>query len=157
MVDIFPGSERRRSKRRRVLRSGKIILGNPEIAIDCIIWDELARGLLATTNVDFAVPKQVKIEIRDSAVTLCANRRWVSGNFIGFGFIDDRPHVPATFASMREIREVLQPQRIFQAIHRLRSAGFLENSQLNSAAEEVEIAVARLESLLSGGQIGQDM
>jgi hypothetical protein len=89
MAGIVTASERRRATRRRVLRSGKIFLGFSAIAIDCLIWDESPRGLLAETKVPTAVPERVKIKINDVG-TFYAIRRWVIGDFIGFEFIGDQ-------------------------------------------------------------------
>jgi hypothetical protein len=86
MEAISNSSEKRLATRRRVLRSGKIFLGLSDIAIDCVIWDESSRGLLAETKVPTAVPEQVRIEITGVG-TFHAIRSWVIGDFIGFEFI----------------------------------------------------------------------
>ena len=138
MEAISNSSEKRQAKRKRVLRTGKIIFGPCDIVIDCLILDESPHGLLTETSFPSDVPEQVKIKVMGGG-TFHATQRWTRGSFIGFEIIGPRIDDNATLVNL--------------AVQSLRRARFFDNDELRSAAEQVEASIARLELLLSGRQL----
>ncbi|MDE8348557.1 MAG: hypothetical protein POG74_03615 [Acidocella sp.] len=140
-------TEKRRTKRQRVVKSGKIIFGVADIAIDCLICDETSDGVLVETNTPVVVPVDVKIRLTNGG-TYPAARRWALGNKIGFEFSGTRVFDPATIMGMSQIHHILQTQRIKQALLSLRRSGFFDNDEIRRVAEDAEAATLRLEQLL---------
>jgi hypothetical protein len=139
----------RRINRQRVFKAGKIIFGEADTTVDCLIRDESPAGLLVETDVFVEVPERVKIKIINGG-TFLALRRWALGNKIGLEFIGDRIYDSHTLVTMQGVLEVLQTHGIQQAVQSLRIARFFYNEDIEEAAKEAEAATKRLEALLSG-------
>ncbi|MDR3522151.1 MAG: hypothetical protein P4L54_11135 [Acidocella sp.] len=142
-------SEQRRTKRQRVVKSGKIIFGVSDIAIDCLICDETSDGVLVETVTPVVVPLDVKIQLTNGG-TFPAARRWALGNKIGFEFVGTRIFDRATITGMAEIYHILQTQGIKQTLLSLRRSRFFDSEEIRKVAEDAEAATLRLEQLLIG-------
>jgi hypothetical protein len=141
------GVEHRRTKRQQVLKRAQLIFGYSGSVIDCLIIDESPFGVLLETPVMTVVPETVKIRFVGGA-TFDALRRWATGNKIGLEFMGSQIFDDASRQQRRSIDAVLKKQGVNAAVFMLREARFFNNSELQSAAEDAEITLARLESLL---------
>ncbi len=79
-------ANRRIEHRERVLRRGRIILGDGFSTIDCIIRDISAHGARFTVQEGIAVPRTLALSILDTGRTHQAVRRWQRGPSIGVEF-----------------------------------------------------------------------
>jgi len=140
--------EHRRAERQRVLKMAQLVYGPPGTPIECLVIDESRLGVMLETLELADVPERVKIRFIGGP-TFAALRRWASGNKIGLEFAGLFPEDEATKRQVRAIKQVLKDIGVHAAVHMLREFEFFENSQLQTAAEEAEIAIARLESALN--------
>ena len=82
-------ANRRIEHRERVLRRGRIILGDGFSTIDCVIRDISAHGARFTVHEGIAVPRTLSLSILDTGRTHQAIRRWQRGPSIGVEFTGD--------------------------------------------------------------------
>jgi diguanylate cyclase (GGDEF)-like protein len=79
-------ANRRIEHRERVLRRGRIILGDGFSTIDCVIRDISAHGARFTVQEGIAIPRTLSLAIPDTGRTHQAIRRWQRGASIGVEF-----------------------------------------------------------------------
>ena len=79
-------ADRRIEHRERVLRRGRIILGDGFSTIDCVIRDLAPRGARFTVPEGIAIPRTLSLAILDTGRTHPAARRWQRGPSIGVEF-----------------------------------------------------------------------
>ena len=79
-------ANRRIEHRERVLRRGRIILGDGFSTIDCIIRDISTHGARFTVQEGISVPRSLSLSILDTGHTHQAIRRWQHGPSIGVEF-----------------------------------------------------------------------
>ncbi len=79
-------ANRRIEHRERVLRRGRIILGDGFSTIDCVIRDISAHGARFTVHEGIAIPRTLSLTILDTGRTHPAVRRWQRGPSIGVEF-----------------------------------------------------------------------
>ncbi len=79
-------NNRRTEHRERVLRRGRIILGDGFSTIDCIVRDLSAHGARFTVQEGIAIPRTLSLSILDTGRTYPATRRWQRGPSIGVEF-----------------------------------------------------------------------
>jgi hypothetical protein len=139
--------EHRRAERQRVLKMAELVFGTHGTPIECLIIDESRHGVMLETLEATAVPERVKIRFIGGP-TFAALRRWARGNKVGLEFAGLFTEDEATKRQVRAIKTVLKDIGVHAAVQMLREFDFFENSQLQTAAEEAEIAIARLESAL---------
>lgn len=140
-------SDQRRAKRQRVLKMAELVFDPPGTFIDCVVIDESCFGVMLETMVMAEVPERVKIRFVGGP-TFAALRRWAAGNKVGLEFAGLFPEDEATKRQARAIKNVLKEACVHAAVQMLRELDFFENSELRAAAEEAEIAMAKLESAL---------
>jgi hypothetical protein len=141
------GIDQRRARRQRVSKTAELVcslLGTP---IECEVIDETRFGVMLETPVRTDVPERVEIRFVGGP-TFAALRRWASGNKVGLEFVGLFLEDEATIGQVRMIRTVLKEVGVHAAVQMLRERDFFQSSQLRTAAEEAEIAIARLESAL---------
>ncbi len=141
------GIEQRRAQRQPVSKMAELVftfLGKP---IECQVIDETRFGVMLETPVMTDVPERMKIRFVGGP-TFAALRRWASGNKIGLEFVGLFLEDEVTMGQVRMIRTVLKEVGVHAAVQMLRERDFFQSSQLRTAAEEAEIAIARLESAL---------
>lgn len=141
------GIDQRRARRQRVSKMAELVctlLGTP---IECEVIDETRFGVMLETPVRTDVPERVEIRFVGGP-TFAALRRWANGNKVGLEFVGLFIEDEATMGQVRMIRTVLKEVGVHAAVQMLRERDFFQSSQLRSAAEEAEIAIARLESAL---------
>ncbi len=141
-------TDQRRAERQRVLRMAELVYGIHGTPIECLVIDESRLGVMLETLELADVPERVKIRFIGGP-TFAALRRWASGNKIGLEFAGLFPEDEATKRQVLAIKKVLKDIGVHAAVQMLREFDFFENSQLQTAAEEAEIAIARLESALN--------
>lgn len=139
--------DQRRTKRQRVLKMAELVFDTPGTFIDCVVIDESCFGVMLETMVLAEVPERVKIRFVGGP-TFSALRRWADGNKVGLEFAGLFPEDEATKRQARAIKNVLKEACVHAAVQMLRELDFFENSELRAAAEEAEIAMAKLESAL---------
>ena len=140
-------SEQRRVKRQRVLKMAELVFDPPGTFIDCVVMDESCFGVMLETMEMTQVPERVKIRFIGGP-TFSALRRWANGNKIGLEFAGLFPADEATKRQARAVKNVLKEACVHAAVQMLRELDFFENAELRAAAEQAEIAMARLESAL---------
>ena len=143
----FTPSEQRRVKRQRVLKMAELVFDPPGTYIDCVVIDESCFGVMLETMVITQVPERVKIRFVGGP-TFSALRRWADGNKVGLEFAGLFPGDEATKRQARAVRNVLREACVHAAVQMLRELDFFDNSELREAAEQAEIAMAKLESAL---------
>ncbi len=79
-------ANRRIEHRERVLRRGRVILGDGFSTIDCIIRDISAHGARFTVQEGVVLPRTLSLTILDTGRTHPAIRRWQRGPSIGVEF-----------------------------------------------------------------------
>jgi hypothetical protein len=141
-------TNQRRAERQRVLKMAHLVYGVPAIPIECLVIDESRLGVMLETLELADVPERVKVRFVGGP-TFAALRRWAIGNRIGLEFAGLFPEDEATRRQVRAIKQVLNDIGVHAAVQMLREFDFFENSELQTAAEEAEIAIARLESALN--------
>jgi hypothetical protein len=124
----------------------ELVFDPPGTFIDCVVI-EACFGVMLKTLVIAQVSERVKIRF-DGGPTFAALQRWADGNKVGLEFAGLFPDDEATKRQARAIKNVLKEACVHAAVQMLRELDFFENSELRSAAEEAEIAVAKLESAL---------
>ncbi len=142
------GIDKRRIKRQRVLKMAELVFDLPGAPIGCQVLDESRFGVMLETQSLAHVPERMKICFVGGP-TFAALRRWANGNKIGLEFIGLFLEDDLTIGQVRSVRNVLKEVGVHAAVQMLRDHEFFQSSQLRSAAEEAEIAIARLESALS--------
>jgi diguanylate cyclase (GGDEF)-like protein len=78
--------DRRAEHRDRMLRSGRIILGDGFSTIDCVIRDLSPRGARVTVQDHASVPLTLRLSLLDTGHVFDATRRWQRGRNIGLEF-----------------------------------------------------------------------
>jgi hypothetical protein len=146
-VAVKPPAEQRRAKRQRVLKMAELVFDPPGTYIDCVVIDESCFGVMLETMVTAQVPERVKIRFVGGP-TFSALRRWANGNKVGLEFAGLFPGDEATKRQARAVRNVLKEACVHAAVQMLRELDFFENAELREAAEQAEIALAKLESAL---------
>jgi hypothetical protein len=141
-------TDKRRAERQRVLKMAQLVYGIPGTPIECLVIDESRLGVMLETLELADVPERVKIRFIGGP-TFAALRRWASGNKIGLEFAGLFPEDEATKRQVGAIKKVLKDIGVHAAVQMLREFDFFENAQLQTAAEDAEIAIARLESALN--------
>jgi hypothetical protein len=137
--------EQRRAKRQRVLKMAELVFDPPGTFIDCVVIDE-SCVMLETMEIT-QVPERVKIRFVGGP-TFSALRRWANGNKVGLEFAGLFPGDEATKRQARAVKNVLKEACVHAAVQMLRELDFFENAELRAAAEQAEIAIAKLESAL---------
>ena len=125
----------------------ELVFGFPGMHIECQVIDESRFGVMLETPVVADVPERLKIRFVGGP-TFAALRRWAIGNKVGLEFVGLFLEDEATMGQVRAVRTVLREVGVHAAVQMLRERDFFQSSQLRSAAEEAEIAIARLESAL---------
>ena len=82
-------ANRRIEHRERVLRRGRLVLGDGFSTLDCIIRDISAHGARFTVQEGIAVPRTLSLTILDTGRSHPAIRRWQRGASIGVEFTND--------------------------------------------------------------------
>jgi hypothetical protein len=139
--------EQRRAKRQRVLKMAELVFDPPGTFIDCVVIDESCFGVMLETMEITQVPERVKIRFVGGP-TFSALRRWANGNKVGLEFAGLFPGDEATKRQARAVKNVLKEACVHAAVQMLRELDFFENAELRAAAEQAEIAIAKLESAL---------
>ena len=142
------GPEQRRTKRQRVLKMAELVLGDLGTPVDCQVIDESRFGVMLETPVITVLPERIQIRFVGGP-TFAALRRWANGNKIGLEFVGLFLEDEGTMEQVRAIKNVLREVGVVAAVQMLRQLDFFQSSQLRTAAEEAEIAIARLESALN--------
>ena len=140
-------ADQRRTKRQRVLKMAELVFDAAGTSIDCVIIDESCFGVMLETMAITEIPERVKLRFVGGP-TLAALRRWANGNKIGLEFAGLFPEDEASKRQARAVKNVLKEACVHAAVQMLREFDFFENAELRLAAEEAEIAIARLESAL---------
>jgi hypothetical protein len=143
----FAPAEQRRAKRQRVLKMAELVFDPPGTFIDCVVIDESCFGVMLETMEITQVPERVKIRFVGGP-TFSALRRWADGNKVGLEFAGLFPEDEATKRQARAVKNVLKEACVHAAVQMLRELDFFENAELRAAAEQAEIAIAKLESAL---------
>jgi len=141
------GIEQRRTKRQRVSKMAELVFSFRGKPIECQVIDETRFGVMLETPETTDVPERMKIRFVGGP-TFAALRRWASGNKVGLEFVGLFLEDEVTMSQVRMIRTVLKEAGVHAAVQMLRERDFFQSSQLRTAAEEAEIAIARLESAL---------
>ena len=82
-----PPENRRRMPRARTLRAGKLLFGGlHKTSIDCLILDLSDSGVHIETAVMINIPETGFLKIQDEIIGPL-QKRWASGNQIGFDFV----------------------------------------------------------------------
>ncbi len=141
------GFEQRRVKRHRVSKMAELEFDFPGMRVACQVIDESRLGVMLETPAVTPVPERMQIRFVNGP-SFAALRRWAVGNKIGLEFIGLFAEDEATLGQVRAIRTVLREVGVHAAVRMLRERDFFQSSQLRTAAEEAELAIARLESAL---------
>ena len=77
---------RRAEHRDRVLRRGRIVLGDGYSTIDCLVRDLSPSGARVSVQQGITIPQTVALTLLDTGRAYSAIRRWQRGLSIGFEF-----------------------------------------------------------------------
>jgi hypothetical protein len=141
------GRDQRRAQRQRVSKMAELVFSSLGTPIECQVIDETRFGVMLETPAATDVPERMKIRFVGGP-SFSALRRWADGNKVGLEFVGLFLEDEATMGQVRMIRTVLKEVGVHAAVQLLRERDFFQSSQLRTAAEEAEIAIARLESAL---------
>ncbi|SMD12174.1 Diguanylate cyclase, GGDEF domain [Fulvimarina manganoxydans] len=83
--------ERRRERRRRVMKRGQIIHGNHDLSVMCNIRDQSSRGARLRLDSWIAAPKTLELRIVGSGFKQRAALRWQKGLDVGIEFEEEMP------------------------------------------------------------------
>jgi diguanylate cyclase (GGDEF)-like protein len=90
---------RRIEHRERVLRRGRIVLGDGYSTIDCLVRDISPHGARVTVQEGLAVPHNFNFRLLDTGRAYAAVRRWQRGLSIGLEFmLEDGEEAPSARA-----------------------------------------------------------
>ena len=141
------GSERRLQPRTRALKRVKLIFGNGNSVIDCLVTDESPNGLRVETSLPMALPERVVVRSADGA-TLDAECRWVRGKEVGLQFVDRATLSETAMVRAVSILETYRAEGFQKALDMLLEDRFFGDPELRRAAEEAKLALRQFEHLL---------
>ncbi len=139
--------ERRRDKRKPVIKSAKIIINHAGSVLNCFVVDESAGGVQVDLAAIVELPDHLTIQFSTGA-TYLARRAWAAGTRAGLQFTSGQLVDDDTVARMHKIAELLHSHGLATAVQTLRKARFFDNAELRRAAEEAEAAAIRFETML---------
>jgi hypothetical protein len=140
-------SEKRRSRRRQVLKRAQLIFGFGSSSVDCLILDESAHGLQVETAVMMEFPEKLRVRFSDGAIHR-VNRLWTAGNRLGLAFVDKQLYDEVASRERKTIQMALKAQGFPAAMQLLRERNFFNDTELQKAAEAAEFALAKLSAML---------
>jgi hypothetical protein len=141
------GIDQRRVERKRVSKMAELEFDFPGVRVACQVIDESRLGVMLETSAETPVPERLQIRFVNGP-SFAALRRWAHGNKIGLEFVGLFLEDEVAMGQVRVVRNVLREVGVHAAVQMLRERDFFQSSQLRTAAEEAEIAIARLESAL---------
>lgn len=142
-------AERRRARRKPVIKSAKIIINQAGSVINCFVLDESSGGVQVDLGTMLELPDDLTIQFGNGA-TYLARRCWSAGTRVGLQFTSAQLVSEDTAGRMRKIAELLHDQGLGAAVSTLRAARFFDHAELRHAAEEAEAATLRFEMMLLG-------
>jgi hypothetical protein len=145
--------DRRRIRRRRVIKAATLFFGFSGSSIDCEILDESPYGMLVDTSVMVPVPDQLAIRLDDGPMSHVI-RRWALGTKIGLELVGPQVVDMPTRVRMKSILEILDAHGLAAALAILNAARFFDNAELREAAEEAGGGMAKLRIVLEGAAPG---
>ncbi len=145
--DPAKNPNKRRVKRRSVIKSGQLIFGLSGSTVDCEILDESSYGFLVETNIIVQVPDQLTIKV-DNGAQFHVIRRWAIGMKIGLELVGPQVIDKPTQVRMQSILTILEAQGLPAALEILRAQQFFHNAILRQAAEDAGSAIAKLQTIL---------
>jgi hypothetical protein len=83
----LPYHEKRKSARKRVIRSAKLILDDGEVIDNCIVFNQSDDGALIELSEVVPVPPEVIIQF-GTGTAVRAQRRWQVGKRVGLQFLE---------------------------------------------------------------------
>ena len=126
--------EKRRARRRQVLKRGQLVFGFGGSTVDCLIIDETTFGVQLETSVMTDLPDNVRVRFVGGA-TFDALRRWATGNRVGLEFMGSQIYDEVALRRRKAVAVALKNQGVNIAVHMLRDEEFFKNDELRSAAE----------------------
>lgn len=139
--------ERRRSRRRRVLKRAQLIFGLAGSTIDCLVLDETAFGVQLETPVMSHFPDKLQIRFAGGGI-YDAQRLWSTGTKLGLKYVGSRIYDEESLRQRKAVRLALKTQSIAAALHMLRDMDFFKSEALREASVAAELAVMRLSEML---------
>ncbi len=146
-VKAETGCERRRGRRRRVLKRAQLIFGQAGSTIDCLVLDETPFGVQLETPVMTLVPEHLRIRFAGGE-TFNAIRLWSIGNRIGLNYVGSRIYDEESLRQRKAVRLTLETQGLPEAVQMLRDLEYFRSDDLRDAAKALELALERLSALL---------
>ena len=149
-MDAAAQDERRRDRRKPVIKSAKIIFNELGSVLNCYVLDESSGGVQVDLGAIVDLPDDLTIQFGTGA-TYLARRCWTAGTKVGLEFTSGQLVNEETSTRMRKIAELLHAQGLAAAVRTLRAARFFDHEELRRAATEAEAAMARFMTMLQGG------
>ncbi len=153
-ADSVPGDpvpdERRRDRRKPVIKSAKIIFNELGSVLNCYVLDESSNGVQVDVGAIIDLPDDLTIQFGTGA-TYLAQRCWTAGTRVGLKLTGGQLVDEETVGRMRKIAELLQTQGLAAAVRTLRAARYFDHEELRRAATEAEAATARFAAILQSG------
>ena len=149
-MDAAAQDERRRDRRKPVIKSAKIIFNELGSVLNCYVLDESSGGVQVDLGAIVDLPDDLTIQFGTGA-TYLARRCWTAGTKVGLEFTSGQLVNEETSTRMRKIAELLHAQGLAAAVRTLRTARFFDHEELRRAATEAEAAMARFVAMLQGG------
>jgi hypothetical protein len=144
----LPYIEHRKSARKRVIRSAKLIFNHDGTTNDCIVFDQSDDGALIELDDDIPVPPDVVL-LLSTGTTYLARRRWQRENRLGVQFSNRPVAQTDTTKSLHIFARILDNYGQSVAAKTLRSTRNYDNEESHHADEDAEATEAELTSILA--------
>ena len=138
----MPFIEHRKSARKRVIRSAKLIFNHDGTTNDCIVFDQSDDGALIELDDAIPVPPDVTL-LLSTGSTYLARRRWQRKNRLGVQFSNRQTAQTETVKSLHIFASILDNYGQSVAARTLRS------TRESRVAEDAEATEAELTSILA--------
>ena len=80
--------ERRRERRRRVLKDARIVSLGPCLSVSCIVREHSAHGVRLLIHTVMDVPQQFDLIFLGTSERKCARKVWQIGREVGAEFVE---------------------------------------------------------------------
>ena len=144
----MPFIEHRKSARKRVIRSAKLIFNHDGTTNNCIVFDQSDDGALIELDDVIPVPPDVILLLSTGSAYL-ARRRWQTKNRLGVQFSNRQTAQTDTVKSLNIFASILDNYGQSVAARTLRSTRHNDNGDSGRVAEDAEATEAELTSILA--------
>jgi hypothetical protein len=144
----LPFIEHRKSARKRVIRSAKLIFNHDGTTNNCIVFDQSDDGALIELDDAIPVPPDVTL-LLSTGSTYLARRRWQRKNRLGVQFSNRQTAQTDTSKSLHIFATILDNYGQSVAARTLRSTRHNNDEDSGRVAEDAEATEAELTSILA--------